>query len=395
MTGGRAFVTLELARQFSRQGHRVIVAESVPVHLCRYSRCVRKHYRVPRPNAEPEAYIDALIDIIRREQIDLLIPTCEEIFFIAQGRERLQAHCHVFVASFAQMQRLHSKWDFIQCASQHHLTVPDTHYLASQNDLRSFLAHNQRPFVLKPVFSRFATNVICCADTRSFPPTLASLPISARYPWVAQEMMVGQAFCTYSIASQGRLLAHTVYPLHYRAGQGACIHFEAVEHPAIDQWVARFVECEQFSGQIAFDMIVTADGTVYPLECNPRATSGIHLFQDALPTAFLSGQGSQENVLRPDPNVRAMIAVAMLLYGLPTVLRSWTGFSKWVETFFHARDVIFATNDIKPFLLQPLILWYNWKESRKLHLSIQEFSTLDIEWNGPGTMLSPQKELYL
>lgn len=381
LTGGRAFVTLELARHFFAAGHRVIVAESAPLHLCRYSRCVARNYTVPRPNEEPAAYIDALIALVRKENIDLLIPTCEEIFFVAQGLERLRRYCRVCVAPLAQLERLHSKWDFIQRAMHHGLTVPETQLLTSHDDLRQFLADNQRPFVLKPVYSRFATKVIVINHARQCTERFASLVISQEYPWVAQELLVGRAFCTYSIVEAGQLLAHAVYPVGYSAGRGTCIYFEPVEHPGIDAWVTRFLQKEQFSGQIAFDLIVTLTDTVYPLECNPRATSGIHLFHQ-LASAFLPEQDDPQRVLKPDPTARAMIAIAMLLYG-PLALHSGAQCVDWLRKLLGTRDVIFAANDIKPFLSQPLLLWYNWRESRKHRISIQEFSTLDIEWNGP------------
>ena len=75
LTGGRAPVTLELARLFSGAGHRVFVADSLPHHLCSYSRSVFKNFLVPPPRFDPTGFIDALVDIIETEKIDLLIPT--------------------------------------------------------------------------------------------------------------------------------------------------------------------------------------------------------------------------------------------------------------------------------------------------------------------------------
>lgn len=346
---------------------------------------------MPQPKNEPEAYIDALLRIVQGEQIDLIIPTCEEIFFIARDLEHLQAYCAVFAAPLEQIQRLHSKWEFNQRALHYGLCVPETHLLTSQRDLQQFLAHTSRPCVLKPVFSRFATKVLIVESARRSASSFEHLHISERYPWVAQEKIEGRAFCSYSVARNGKLIAHAVYAENFTAGQGACIQFEALEHPGIDCWVERFVWREKFSGQIAFDFIVTSAGRVYPLECNPRATSGIHLFQRdrQLPGVFLeeadqAGKPGQP-VLRPDTSTRAMIAPAMLIYGLPG-LRSWTRLKEWLRIFVRSKDVIFDPRDMLPFLSQPLLLWYNWRGSRSLALSLQEFSTVDIEWNGP---LSP------
>ncbi|HEX7736698.1 MAG TPA: hypothetical protein VF458_17760 [Ktedonobacteraceae bacterium] len=383
LTGGRSFVALDLARQFARSGHEVIVAESLPVHLCRYSTSVRKHYLVPRPNVQPGEYIDELVRIIREEQIDLLLPTCEEIYFIARERERLSAYCSVFVASLWQMRALHSKWEFNQRALSYGLRVPETHLLTSQRDLQSFIAQNQHPFVLKPVFSRFATRVLMVEVAEQASRSFQHLSISADYPWVAQERIDGQLCCSYSVAHAGKLAAHAVYGAHFTAGQGACIQFEPLEDPGIDRWIEHFVAREQFTGQIAFDFIVTGAGEVYPLECNPRATSGIHLFcqDDDLPGVFLESDWHDQPVIKPCAGARAMIAPAMLVYGLPE-LHSWARLKEWLRTFTRARDVVFDWRDPGPFLRQPLILWYNWRGSRAAGISLQAFSTRDIEWNG-------------
>ena len=182
LTGGRAPVTLDLARKFAQNGHRVSVAESIPLYLCRYSKWVRQCYTVPPPNTEPEAYVSALIEIIRAGKIDLLIPTCEEVFFVSQGLEHLREHCAVLAAPIEQMRRLHSKWDFIQTAHCHGLPVPETHLLTSHDDVQRFLAHNEQPFVLKPVFSRFATKAHVFDEARPPCSAFASL-VSRRLCW--------------------------------------------------------------------------------------------------------------------------------------------------------------------------------------------------------------------
>ncbi|MGF9826377.1 carbamoylphosphate synthase large subunit, partial [Brevibacillus agri] len=74
LTGGRAPATLELARLLRAAGQRVIVAESAARHLCAHSRYVQRSYRVPPPRTQPEAYIDELCQIMRKERVDLLIP---------------------------------------------------------------------------------------------------------------------------------------------------------------------------------------------------------------------------------------------------------------------------------------------------------------------------------
>ncbi|AZK45156.1 hypothetical protein EIM92_02215 [Paenibacillus lentus] len=402
LTGGRAPATLDLARQLAAAGHQVYMAESCPAHLCVHSRAIVRNYDVPKPNEDPDGYISALQEIILQEKIDGLIPTCEEIFFVARGLERLSQHCLVFTDSLNKLRRLHSKWDFIGRAREFGLLAPTTSLLTSQEDVKAALAVPGK-WVFKPVYSRFGAKVFVvqtrAASTvakgeRNKEPDKAEIPdetevlekmkhLSPQQPWVAQQFMEGTAYCSYSIAKQGKLTAHAVYPVRFTAGPGACISFEAVHHPDIDRWVEHFVSAEQFTGQISFDFIVTDDGQVYPIECNPRATSGLHLFraEDRIDQAFFHHEEGAEQIITPRPGRKAIISLAMLSYGLRSI-RSWFKFKEWLRLFMGGKDVVFRFRDPQPFLQQFKLLWWNAKVSRQQHISILEASTNDIEWNG-------------
>jgi hypothetical protein len=365
ITGGRAPAALDLARKFSRSGARVVVAESVSAQLCGHSRAVARVYRVPPPNREPDAFAESLADIVKRENVDLVVPTCEEIFYVSRGLDRLP--CTVLAPPLDVLRQLHSKWDFIQLARTLALPVPETRLISSAADFSDM----PRPFVLKPVFSRFGTQVhLVTAD----PPT-----VDLSRQWVAQELLVGQQICTYSVAADGQLLAHAAYATEFTAGPGACIAFEPVENPEIDSWVRTFVKGTGANGQLAFDFIVNEAGEALPLECNPRATSGVHLLDDRL-TDVMLGVVSAE-VLRPVPEARAMISMAMLSFGLASV-RSRAGLRRWFSVFRTSADVIAVAGDRRPFWSQFAVLGHNLWQSVRTRRSPIECSTSDIAWDG-------------
>ena len=66
LTLGRLPKALELARALHQAGARVIVADPFGLHVCRASRCVARSIRVPAPNTDPAAYLDALEAIVRQ-----------------------------------------------------------------------------------------------------------------------------------------------------------------------------------------------------------------------------------------------------------------------------------------------------------------------------------------
>ena len=372
LTGGRAPATLELARAFHRAGHTVFMAESLRGHLSQPSAAVKANFVVPAPRQNKEAFLIALKHIIVENKIDILIPTCEEIFYVSMGRDELP--CTVFAEPIKKLNVFHNKWSFVVNAIGIDLYAPETILIANQDDVLHAYAH-WRALILKPVYSRFA------ARTLIMPPLQKALStLKFETPWVAQEFLVGRQYCTYSVCHNGVVHAHTTYPTNFTAGPGATIVFEHVEHPAIFNWVKTFVRENNFTGQIAFDFIQTAAGQLYALECNPRATSGMHLLASnpMFVDAFIN---PQPGCVTPLDRSSHMLSAAMLMYALPDAIKNGN-FINWLKTFFTSNDVIFDLRDPMPFLLQLRSVFAYLALARRYGITALEASTFDIEWNG-------------
>ncbi len=372
LTGGRAPATLELARAFHRAGHTVFMAESLRGHLSQPSAAVKANFVVPAPRQNKEAFLIALKHIIVENKIDILIPTCEEIFYVSMGRDELP--CTVFAEPIKKLNVFHNKWSFVVNAIGIDLYAPETILIANQDDVLHAYAH-WRALILKPVYSRFA------ARTLIMPPLQKALStLKFETPWVAQEFLVGQQYCTYSVCHNGVVHAHTTYPTNFTAGPGATIVFEHVEHPAIFNWVKTFVRENNFTGQIAFDFIQTAAGQLYALECNPRATSGVHLLASnpMLVDAFID---PKPGCVTPLDRSSHMLSAAMLMYALPDAIKKGN-LINWLKTFFTSNDVIFDLRDPMPFFLQLRSVFAYLALARRYGITPLEASTFDIEWNG-------------
>ena len=374
LTGGRAPAALELARAFHNAGHTVFMAESLRGHLSQPSNAIAKNFLVPPPRQQPAAFIEALRKIIIENNIDLLIPTCEEAFHVAKGRDGLP--CAVFVDSLKKLNELHNKWHFVINAIGHDLYAPETMYLNNQDDLLHAFAH-WRELVLKPVYSRFAARTLILPSLKY---ALSTLVVNSRAPWVAQEYIKGRQICTYSICHSGRITAHTAYESTFTAGEGATIAFQHLDHLGTFNWVKTFVAKNQFTGQIAFDFIQSHDGQLYGLECNPRATSGVHLLASHpnFTEAFLN---PGTHCITPASDHSSMLATAMLVYGLPRAIKK-KQFIQWIKTFLASSDVILDFKDPLPFIMQFKSIFAYLSLARKEKITALQASTFDIEWNG-------------
>lgn len=375
-TGGRSPATLALLRLFGQEGHHCYVAESLQPNLAGHSRFCSGNFTVPPPRQEPQAFVSGLKEILKREKIDWLIPTCEESFYVSRFQRELQAEgCQVFSASSDLMTHLHSKYQFNQLLRTLKLPAPLSERLESPEALKAQLSEWQH-YVLKPEFSRFASRVLIHNGTKP-PPTWESIHPSPQEPWVLQEFLEGPQFCSYSVARNGKLQAHAVYPTRYAMGAGATIYFESVDLPEIQKTVETLVSSLDYSGQISFDFI-QHDGHYYAIECNPRTTTGTFLFalEDHLPQAFLTAQNF---TLLPSSHRPIALTLPMLFYALPQHLKSLPSF---LRDLMQARDPLLELEDFSPSLAQFGMLWKTLILARRNQMSMLAASTLDIEWNG-------------
>ena len=370
LTGGRAPATLELARAFHRAGHTVFMAESLRGHLSEPSNAIAKNFLVPPPRQQTKNFLAALEKIVCENKIDLVIPTCEEVFYVAMGRNRFPA----FVEPLEKLRQLHNKWDFIHLARGLGLPVPETMLIETEASLMSVFERWPR-LVLKPVYSRFASNTLICPT-----PEQARSAVTFDSRWVAQEFIEGTQICTYSVCHNGRVAAHTAYRSDFTAGQGATILFRHVNHAATFDWVAKFVSAISFTGQIAFDFIETTDRKIFAIECNPRAISGIHLLarDPRFPETFLNADSP---CVIPSDDFSVQLWTGMLVYGLPASLKK-RQLKRWWNAFTSSRDVIFRRDDLLPALLQFRSIFYYLQLARREKISALQASTFDIEWNG-------------
>ena len=379
VTGVRAPAALEIIRRLGRAGHDVVAADCVRLPVGRFSRYVRRYYQVPAPREDAAGFIAGLRDIARDESVEMLLPTCEEIFHVGRGRETLAEVCEVFCTDLDRLATLHHKERFARLTQRlgGPVAAPESRLVRDAADLRAFLPES-RAWVFKPVYSRFAARTLLCPA----PSRLARLAPEPSNPWLAQRHVAGREVSSYSIAVRGRITAHTVYRSLHRVGQAAGIYFAEEDDAAVRGFVARLAASLDFTGQIAFDFIVcAATGRVFVLECNPRATSGVHLLgRDVDLARALCGETAGPPAILAGSRLK-MLGAAMLLSGLGAAWRTGRT-AEWRRDFLAGDDVVCAQDDPLPALGQFAALAEMAGRGLRRRVGMTAAMTADIEWNG-------------
>lgn len=373
ITGARAPTALEWTRRFAKNGAKIYVGDSMEFPLTRGSKWVEKYFKYPSASQHTVQFINVVKKAIEDYKIDIIIPTCEEIFYLSRFKDLLPPRCSIFCDEFNKLRTVHHKYEFLETAQGCGVSIPRTHLIETPQDLNPFLACSQS-YVFKPVFSRFATRVLISPQ----PQHLTTLKVTSDDPWVAQQLIEGKEYCSYSIAIKGKMHAHVCYHPRFRAGQGSGIYFNSIAHPGIEKFVKMFVEKLKWHGQVAFDFIETSAGEIFVLECNPRATSGIHCLESHLDgTSLVEGRSTSSIPANP---LSKMVGLAMATYGLKYL--SLISLSEWINAFHQGRDVIWCSRDARPFFYQFLTLGEIALKSILNRTSLISTTTADGEWNG-------------
>jgi predicted ATP-grasp superfamily ATP-dependent carboligase len=380
ITGARAPVAMHLARLLTAAGHAVVLADSQAWPLGRTTRFKETLIRLPAPRGNLRAYGEAVAQVCRTHAVYLVVPTCEEVFYLAAARDLLGLPLPVFAPDLALLKMVHDKYEFSRLAMGLGADPGETHLLMKPADIILFHETSKR-WVFKPVWSRFGERVLI----RPTPETLATLIPSAADPWIAQRFLPGEELCAYAIAHSGKLRAVQAYRPLWRAGGdiGAGVAVEPVDEPVISHFVEGFVAKTNWHGQVSFDFRRDETGKLHVLECNPRATTGAHFFgrDDGLAGALLTGA-----IATPTRRQPQTVPLAMWLYGLPSALRSGR-LAQWRRDFAWMGNLLAWPGDraTLPFVLMALAETIG--HALVTGQSVKAAATADIEWNGEELLL--------
>eukprot|EP00878_Enallax_costatus_P031410 GHUV01034351.1.p1 GENE.GHUV01034351.1~~GHUV01034351.1.p1 ORF type:complete len:435 (+),score=89.55 GHUV01034351.1:118-1305(+) len=354
---------LHVCRHLHAAGWRVLLLETHKYwHVgSRFSSAVDKFYTVPVPEDHPAECVEEILSIAALEGINLFIPVSSPISSVydALAAEALEAQAagagrniRCWTLPPATTAMLDNKASFSDYARSLDLTVPEHHVVTSPQQLLKLNSQQvlgAKTFVLKnlsydSVHRADLVKLPCPQDQLVAYVNRADVIITEQQPWILQEFIRGKEYSCYSLAANGRLVAHSD-----TLAELSNLNFAHQGHPGIQQWVTDFITRSNASGQLCFDFMESSDdGQLYCIECNPRTSTVITEFHDnaQLAKAFASPDEVIQPVL-PLPGSRAaywwwneMARLAMNPGYLPQLIRVVSS----------GVDAVYRPDDPLPFL---------------------------------------------
>lgn len=377
VTGARAPAALDIARSLKAAGFEVHMADCVPARIARWSRAPAAVHRHASPVHRPADSARDIRRLIDRIDPIAVVPTCEEVFHLAALAEAGGWSHKLIAPPFEALAALHHKGRFAVLCDELGLPVPNTTVVTDSAGLMHEAL--DADVVVKPAWSRFGSQALIKPDAAA----LKRLRPSPETPWVVQSWVKGEEVSFYAIAHDGVLTAFSAYRSEWRTRGGAAYVFTPLAEPVFDRLrtIAEALARVVGRGQFACDAIVDAAGQPWLIECNPRATSGVHLFgrSAALGRALLG-----RDIAGPGP-VSWRNSIMFDTFGLGDVLRT-KRFAAWCEERRRSHDILSAPGDPLPPLGALMdATGFGLRALTSGH-DLASAMTADIEWNGQPLM---------
>jgi predicted ATP-grasp superfamily ATP-dependent carboligase len=373
ISGGKMTKALQLARSFHKAGHRVILVETHKYWLTghRYSWAVDRFYTVPNP--QTDEYSQALLKIVQQEKVNIYVPVCSPVasYYDAEVKKVLSPHCTVMHVDVETLQRLDDKYEFAAASEALGLRVPKSYRITNPQQVIDFdFSDAQRPYIIKSIpydsIRRLDLTKLPCATEAETAAFVKSLPISESKPWIMQEYIPGQEYCTHSTIRDGHVQLHCCCK-----SSAFQVNYQNVDRPDIENWIRQFAKSLNLTGQVSFDFIQADDGEIYAIECNPRTHSAITVFYNHpdVAKAYLE-QDPLPQTVQPLASSRPTYWIYHEIWRLVTHLWSPKLVYERLQIIAQGKDAIFEWDDPLPFLMVhhwhiPLLLWGGLQKSKE------------------------------
>lgn len=377
ITGARAAAALDLARDFAAAGYDVHMADCGAARIAKWSRVPTAFHRYASPVKHPRRFREDIARLVQDLRPAAIIPSCEEVFHLAAPALIETVQPILFAPPLPQLRQLHDKHAFALACADGGLSAPESHRITAPEELESFVGESLE-WVFKPCFSRFGESALIGPEPRA----LAALTPSPAAPLLAQRRIRGMEACFYGVARDGNLVAFAAYQSHWRLGGGAGFAFAPLAQDKAGQLrklAAKLAHSTQITGQFACDAVFDGQGDPWLIECNPRATSGVHLLagNGGLARAMMSG----DPLSAEGPKSAHHLGLAMAVFGLPLAIRT-NRVAEWRRTMTEGTDAIARPGDRMP-LVGALIDAASFAlRGLSQGISTTSATTADIAWDG-------------
>jgi predicted ATP-grasp superfamily ATP-dependent carboligase len=283
---------VSIIRSLGRRGAHVIAADHSRRSPGFYSRFAAERFLYPKPDANPEAVVEALHRAALEREVDLIVPVTDDVIVpLSEARERFQGVCSLAIAESEALAATRDKLATLELARSLGVPTPRTALVSTAAQARHEASSLGWPVVLKPQASRVygsdratleTMNVTYADGVEMLDERMSRF--EGRCAVLLQEYCTGEGFGIELLADRGRPIAAFQ---HHRLREvpttgGASSYRESVAlDPVLYGHAVRMLEALEWTGLAMVEFKTGPKGPML-MEINGRVWG-------SLPLAIRSG----------------------------------------------------------------------------------------------------------
>jgi hypothetical protein len=275
VTSSRMPFALDAIRKLGERGHEVYASDCYEASPGSHSRYLTGHSVTCSPSDDPEGFVADVARIATENEIDVILPMFEEVFYLAAQHERLSGVTKLYAPPFRTLAQVHDKGTFQELCDRLEIRTPHTVLAHNQEELRGAIERFPRYFA-RAAFSRGGVGLLTNTGPLAGHLKPEDCHPTEANPWLVQEFVDGPMHCTYSALHGGEVASHMSYRAPRQWEHSTGIQFLSVDPSDTLPTVEQLGSDLEWDGQMSLDFIETDDGLVM-IECNPRPTDGVLL----------------------------------------------------------------------------------------------------------------------
>jgi predicted ATP-grasp superfamily ATP-dependent carboligase len=156
ITDGAHNHALAAARALGKQGWEVVVGETTSLAKAGFSRYCRQRRTYPSPSQSVSAFIAWLLDEVKKERYDFLLPMTEATLLpISAHREKFLPYVRLPLASQDAILKVFNKAETLSLAMKKGVPTPQTWFVENLLELPGLSKELSYPVVIKPKWSSY------------------------------------------------------------------------------------------------------------------------------------------------------------------------------------------------------------------------------------------------
>lgn len=311
LTQGELKQTLAITRELGRYGHEVEVISMGlrSIHglaVAAFSKYCKRHHKVSTYSDE-QLFIGELIGILKKRSFDFLIPVgAPFVEWVTKNREEIEVYAKIPFPDSRIIQQYEDKKFSAGVAVQLGISVPQTLYPSSLNEMTKISSSLKYPVVIKAI-KEVGGNIVDYAKNEGeliakYRKVVEKHKLQSDLPMI-QEFLTGKGVGFFALYNNGKCLQTFQHKRirEFPVSGGASCCAMSVYDKQIDVWGRKMLDYATWTGVAMVEFKYNAEGIPCFLEVNPKfwgsydlsVASGVNFTHKLL--SSLSGKSIKEN----------------------------------------------------------------------------------------------------